>query len=350
MTRRSDPQAFDAIVGTLPGASDVQDFASIGAAVAAAPRTGDAPFRVLVGPGTWRERVVVDRPNVCLIGAGPEQTALVFNRHAGLPGPDDTPIGTFETATLKVTAPLFRAENLTIANDYDYVANQASENGDDKVGHHAGQAVALALEGDADRSFLANVHLFGHQDTLYAHAGRSLFRACRIAGSVDFIFGGGRAFFEHCTITSRHRPGSGVNGFIAAPNTNRHQPVGFIFHRCRLEKQAGVPPHAVALGRPWRQTTQFSDGFYGDPDHVGAAIYLDCWMDDHIAPEGWHAMNYNAKSGGRAELRPEDARLFEYGSTGPGAGPASVSRRMLDAEKAREFSRDAVLDGWDFQV
>lgn len=350
MTHNSDPNAFDARVGALPGASDVPGYASIAAAVAAAPPAGDAPFRIHVGPGTWRERVIVDRPNVHLIGADPAHTLLVFSRHAGLPGPGGSPIGTFETATLKVTAPLFRTENLTIANDYDYVANETAEAGDDTVGHHAGQAVALALEGEADRSVLANVHLLGHQDTLYAHAGRSLFRLCRIAGSVDFIFGGGRAVFENCTIVSRHRPGQGVNGFIAAPNTNRHQPVGFVFNRCRLEKDAGVAPGAVALGRPWRQTTQFSDGFHGHPDHVGAAVYIACWMDDHIAPEGWHAMNYNAKGGGRAELRPEDARLFEYGSTGPGAGPASVSRRMLDADMAREFSRDAVLDGWDVRM
>ena len=350
MTRRSEPQVLTAYVGALPGHSASPHFATIAEAVAAAPQEGDRPFRIHIGPGTWRERVIIDRPNVHLIGAGAKRTALVFNRHAGLPGPDGTPIGTFETATLRVCAPLFRAENLTIANDYDYVADQASGSGDETVGHHAGQAVALALEADTDRSYLANVHLVGHQDTLYAHAGRSLFESCRISGSVDFIFGGGRALFERCSIISRLRPGHDLNGFIAAPNTDRHQPVGFVFHCCRLEKEAGIAPGSVALGRPWRRTTQFPDGFYGHPDHVGAAAYLECWMDDHIAAAGWHPMNYNAKGGGRAELRPEAARLFEYDSTGPGAGPASISRRILDSDAAQAFSRTAALGDWDVRV
>ncbi len=337
---------FDAVVAKSPDQQEVPVFAHIGDAIAAASEDGRKPFRICLGEGNWRERVVIDRPNVHLIGAGADKSILVFDRHAGIAGRDGKPIGTFETATLKVLAPGFRAENLTIVNDYDYVGNRELAAGDGTIGHHHSQAVALAIEGRADRTLLRGVYLIGHQDTLYVQAGRCLFDNCRIEGSVDFIFGGGRAFFRACTIVSRLRPGQEVNGFIAAPNTDIRQPVGLVFHRCRLEKEHGVAARSVALGRPWRQTTPFPDGFYGNPDHVGASTYLECWMDDHIVPEGWHPMAYNARGGGRAELRPEEARLFEYASTGPGAGQPSPQRRMLTVEQARDFGIDEVLEGW----
>ena len=345
-TPNNAPADFDALVGWTPEAGGPPVFMSIGAAIAAAPRDGARPFRIRIASGEWRERVIVDKPNIQLIGAGPHKTVLVNARHAGIMGADGKPIGTFDTATLRVMAPLFRAAHLTIANDYAYSGVAGVAGGDARVGHHAEQAVALALEGEADRSLFVDVDLISHQDTLYAHAGRALFRACRISGSVDFIFGGGRVVFQDSTVVSRLRPGAETTGYIAAPNTDRHQPAGFVFRKCRLEKEAGVPRHSVALGRPWRQTTLFDDGFYGHPDHVGAAAYIDCWMDAHIAPEGWHPMNFNARGGGKAELRPEEARLFEYGSTGPGAGPASTSRQILSEASAAELTVERVLDGW----
>ncbi len=342
----TDDFHFDAIVGTSRSADADHVYPTLGAAIAHAPADANRSYRILIGRGEWRERVVIDRPNVHLVGEDVEQSVLVFSRHAGIPGPDGRPIGTFDTATVRVTAPGFRAENLTIANDYDYVGDMQATGEDSKVGHHAGQAVALAIEGAADRTLLDGVTLIGHQDTLYAHAGRSLFRGCSISGSVDFIFGGGRVVFDACDIVSRHRPGEAVQGFISAPNTDIHQSVGFVFNRCRLAKESGIRPESVALGRPWRQTTHFADGFYGNPDHVGASTYLWCWMDDHIAPEGWHPMDYNAKGGERATLRPEEARFFEYGSTGPGAGSPSAHRRVLSEAEAEALTIATVLDGW----
>jgi pectinesterase len=57
-------------------------------------------------------------------------------------------------------------------------------------------------------------------------------------------------------------------------------------------------------------------------------------------------MHYNLKGGRRAMLEPEDARLFEYASRGPGAGRASKRRRQLTTAQARTYTIPAVLDGW----
>ena len=79
---------------------------------------------------------------------------------------------------------------------------------------------------------------------------------------------------------------------------------------------------------------------------LGAAAFLDCWMDAHIRREGWTWMGYRGPDGAQKQLTPEEARLFEYGSRGPGAGPVSATRRMLDAKVAAEYTERSVLGDW----
>jgi pectinesterase len=330
---------FDAVV-TKTGR-----FTSVGAAVAAAP--GNRRFRILVTAGEWRERVAITTPNIELIGEGQGKTRIVFNASAGDAGADGKPIGTFGTPTVRVQATDFIARHIGFANDFDYKGHIAKPSLLDNTPSPVGtQAVAFAVEEGADRCLVENCHFDAYHDTLFVNAGRSLFRGCRIEGCVDFIFGAGRAVFENCEIVSRLRPPGDFNGYVAAPDTDRHQPYGFLFVDCRLTKEAAVAAATVALGRPWRRTGKFPDGRYGDPDAVGAAVYVRCWMDNHIVPQGWHPMGYNAKGGGRAELQPEEARFYEYQSSGPGAGAASPRRRILSAEQARPFTPEKVLDGW----
>jgi pectinesterase len=339
---------FDAVVarGRPRELSGAPVYPTLGAAITAAPANAARPFRILVTKGQWRERAVVDKPFIHLIGEGSDESIVVFNTSAGEKGPDGKPLGTFGTATMVVASPDFYATRLTIANDFDYVAHMLPPVSDDKTGSSGAQAVALAIQGDADRTLLEDVHLVGYQDTLFADSGRSLLRDCQVDGCVDFIFGMGRAVFERCDILSRRRPGQDFNGYIAAPDTDRRQPFGLVFIACRLLKEQGVTPHTVALGRPWRHTRDFPDGRYGDPDNLGAAAYLHCWMDDHIVADAWYPMGFNLKGGGRAMLQPEEARLYEYDSSGPGAGTPSARRRQLSAQEARAYTTLNVLEGW----
>ncbi|GAA0542526.1 pectinesterase [Rhizomicrobium palustre] len=338
---RAASSRFDAVVRKTPGKGE---FASITAALAAAP--GDKPFRILVTAGEWRERVNVEKPFVELIGEGRDKTVIVSNASAGDKGENGKPIGTFGTPTIYVKAPDFTARHLTISNDFDYAGHLPKPVPDDKTGASGSQAVALAIQDKADRVYLEDVRLTGNQDTLFVNTGRSVFRGCRIEGNVDFIFGAGRAVFDACEIVSLLRPNQDFNGFVVAPDTNVYQPYGFVLVNCKLMKQAGVAAHTVALGRAWRRTGTFPDGKYGDPEAVGATVYINCWMDDHIVPEGWYPMGYSKKDGTRTELMPEEARLFEFGSTGPGARPASPRRRILSAEQAKAYDAKLVLDGW----
>jgi pectinesterase len=320
---------------------------TLAAAIADAPLEGLRPYRVLVGAGRWREKLVIDRPNIHLVGAGRDASVIFFDAAAGQARPDGQPWGTWGCASVIVRARDFSASRLGIANTFDYLGNLDSPDFQ-PIGPNGLQAVALMLDQGADRCVFTDVDLRGHQDTLFVDAGRSAFRGCRIGGSVDFVFGGGRALLQDCELRSRARPADKLRqGYIAVPSTPAAQDCGLVFERCRLTREAAVPDRSVALGRAWRPGKIFPDGRYGDPGALGSAVYLSCWMDAHIdAAAGWDPMAYTARDGQRVMLEPQDARLFEFDSRGPGAA-RSHNRRWLDAAQAAAYAPARVLDGWE---
>jgi pectinesterase len=341
----SDANArLDARVSRFPDRG-AHVYPSVGAAISSAPRDGTRPYRIGIEAGIWHEKLVVDRPNLHLIGSHRHASVLQFDAAAGMVRPDGEPWGTWGCASLTVRAPGFVAENLTIANAFDYLGNLATPRFE-PIGPNGAQAVALMLDAGSDRAQLREVDLIGHQDTLFVEAGRALFERCRISGSVDFVFGAGTAWFERCELVSCFRPDKPRQGYIAVPSTPRDRPAGLVFDHCRLVREARVPDASVALGRAWRPGRTFPDGKYGDPDAVGHAAFLSCWMDAHIAPEGWDAMGYTARDGSRVMLEPADARLSEFGSRGPGAH-RSATRRWLDDATRAALTAQRVLGDWE---
>jgi len=339
----ANTSGFDAVVATTQR-DGTPTFATVGEAIAAAPTEGKAPFRILVTRGRWREKLTIDKPNIHFVGEDRTGSVLTYDAAAGMPRADGDPWGTWGCASVTVRAPGFRATNLTIENAFDYVGNLAAPKFE-PIGPNGAQAVALMLDAGSDRAAFDRVDFIGHQDTLFADAGRSFFRDCRVSGSVDFIFGGGNALFEQCELHSRFRPGKERQGYVAVPCTPSAQAYGLTFVRCRLTRETGIADGSVALGRAWRPGRTFPDGKYGDPDAVGAAVYLDCWMDAHVDARGWDEMGYTARDGRRVMLAPLDARLFEHGSSGPGAH-RSPSRRLLARVRLADYARERVLGGW----
>ena len=292
---------------------------------------------ILVRAGRYRERLTIERPRLTLRGEGRDATIITFDAAAGMPSPEGGRYGTRGSYTLRVVAPDFRAEHLTIENAFDYPGN-AAKSDSDATKLRDTQGVALMLDLGSDRAAFEDVRLTGYQDTLFPNAGRSWFFGCEVWGNVDFIFGAGVAVFEECDIVSRDRGSRTNNGYVAAPSTPVTQPYGFVFLRSRLRKERPtMAPNSVALGRPWHP--------FGDPNAVGSAVFIDTWMDDHIGEKGWDRMSSTDSTGARVWYEPETARFFEYRSTGPGA-VASPRRRTLDAAEARRYSLDNVLGDW----
>lgn len=302
-------------------------YSTMQGALDAAPAEAAAPHVIFIKNGKYHEKLTIDKPYITLIGESRDGTVLSFDATAGA-APGGTGYGTSGSASITVKASKFRAENLTIENSFDYPANAAkADNDPTKI--EGSQAVALRTDKGSEQSYFENVKFLGYQDTLYVNYGKQYFKDCYIAGVVDFIFGAGQAVFDNCDILFRDR-GNGSGGVITAASTSFLHPYGFLFVNSRLLKENdNVPDDSVALGRPWHPG--------GDPNDIGQVVFLNTYMDGHISAKGWEPM------GG---FKAEDARFFEYGSTGPGA-KQSATRRVLSEQDAAQYTITNVLGGWD---
>lgn len=315
----------------------VATYRTLGAALRAAP-PGEAPYVVHLRAGRYREKVAIDRPAVRLVGDGRHRTVLTWADASGTPAPNGGTLGTRGSWTLRVAAPDFRAAHLTVENAFDYDANARLPEGDPRRLRDT-QGLALALVGASDRTVLDDVALRGHQDTFYANAGRAYVRGSEISGNVDFIFGAAQIVFDSCDVISLDRGDTSNNGFVAAPSTDAAAPVGFLFVRSRLRKERStMAAGSVALGRPWHPSAT--------PLAVSSAVFLDCWMDDHIGARGWDRMSsVDSTTRVRYWFEPMNARFFEAGTTGPGA-VVSPTRRVLGPGDRRSYSVARALGGW----
>jgi polygalacturonase len=318
------------MAGTVPpedktlyvAADGTGDFYSIQRALDAAPKDGAL---VLVAPGTYREVLTIDKPNIRLRSANGDasKTVVVNNRSAGANG------GTLHSATVNVTADNFFAENVTFENDFNRTHAQVPA---------GSQALALLTTGD--RGVFHNVRLLGNQDTVYAGSrncapdgqncipARQYFSGCYIAGNVDFIFGDGKAVFDHCEIHSTAHDG----GYISAQAKHYlEEDSGFVLNQCKLTADPGVTK-PVYLGRPWRP--------------YATVVFLDTEMGSYIDPAGWREWH-------PGETHSIETVFYaEYNSTGPGARPGQRDphTHFLTQEQARQFAPSVFLrgaDNWD---
>lgn len=229
-------------------------------------------------PGIYRQKLQIRTPGLTMIGAGAEETRLVYDDYARKLHPDGREYNTFRTWTLAVCADGVSMRGLSVEND----ALSPREKG---------QEVALSVYGD--EFLMEDCVLRSTQDTLFVgplpkdlilryvdllppelRVDRLLsqrFLRCRIEGSVDFIFGCGRTLFRDCEIRSVFDGRTG--GFAAAPAHALEQKEGFLFQNCSFTREADVADGSIFLARPWRD--------------YGLAVFEDCRYEGHICPEGF---------------------------------------------------------------
>lgn len=209
-------------------------FTTISEAVLAVPY--DCPAVIRIAPGIYREKLVCEKKDITLAGAGMDATRLVWNDGGKLPHPDGRPTHTFRSYTAFFSGEKLRVEDMTIENDAG-------------PGAKAGQAVAAYV--DSARAAFDRVRLLGNQDTLFCaplpekerekdgflgprglaprRASAQYYHACEIAGDIDFIFGGADALFEHCTL--RTVDNGLAHSWVTAPS-GAAQGLGFVFWDC----------------------------------------------------------------------------------------------------------------------
>jgi pectinesterase len=288
------------------------DYSVIQEAIDAVPYDESAVIEI--GTGVYREKIFCEKKDITLVGAGMAETVIDYDDYANEVMPDGSKRGTFRTYTAFFGGKKVTVRDMTIRNSA----------GDGRV---VGQAVAVYA--DADVCKFEKVKMTGCQDTLFCaplpvaarqqngfmgprmmterRLTKQYYKNCEIVGDVDFIFGGADAVFDDCVITCNDRmfgrssagvsagsatTASGascsgvdkdqidvseriINGYITAACGLKDN-LGFVFRNCTITGASGCEKGSVFLGRPWREEAR--------------TVFLNCTMDDSIAPErfsGW---------------------------------------------------------------
>jgi pectin methylesterase-like acyl-CoA thioesterase len=276
-------------------------YRTVQAAVNAVPANNTKPVTITIKPGTYREIVTIpaNKPYITLQGLGSTASSTVIvDNHSNAGG-----YGTGGSATVFVYGHDFTAKNLTMSNDYG-VGSQA-----------------VAANVTAQRAVFNGVRFLGNQDTLLVNDGaRAYFVNNYIEGTVDFIFGGGTAVFNTCSIYEKRN----VGGPVTAARTPTTQTYGFLIYKSTI---TGAVNNTTQLGRPWGQGAQ--------------VLYRESILSATIATgQPWINMSTNVWS---------KARFYEYKDTGPGATHNADRPQMSDAQAVNYTPQKylAGSDGWN---
>lgn len=281
------------------------DFGTVQAAINSISQSNTTPTIIRIAPGTYSEKLVVNRPHITLCGEqGAEATTiLTYGDGADTSNGNGGTLGTSGSASVNLSGNDVSVENLTMRNTRG-------------VGS---QAVALRVSGQ--RVQFRKVRFIGNQDTLYTHSGSQYFKDCYVEGTVDYIFGGATAVFESCTA---HTVGGGTA--VTAPSTEQAVPFGLVFLGGQLTAAGSVSSSSQNLGRNW--------GAYG------MTVFIQTALGAHITGPGWAAMGSNTL---------DTARFAEFQTTGAGAKVAErVSQSdQLTADQAAAYTVDNIFGSWN---
>ena len=237
---------------------------------------------VRLAAGEYRAKSSISVPGLTVVGQGADSTRIVWDDYAKKLDKTGKEYNTFRTWTLAVCADGVTMRDLSIVNDAQHPETK-------------GQEVALTVYGD--NFTMARCRLTSTQDTLFLgplpadlierYEGflpdmlrrdkpcAQRFTHCLIEGTVDFIFGCGKAQFDACEIRSLLDARN--IGYAAAPAHALEQTEGFTFHACRFTAAPGVTEGSIWLARPWRD--------------YGLCVFDACTYGPHIAPLGFDKWN-----------------------------------------------------------
>ncbi|EGG10654.1 family 8 carbohydrate esterase [Melampsora larici-populina 98AG31] len=138
------------------------------------------------------------------------------------------------------------------------------------------QAVALTANGD--NHIYDRCAFLGFQDTLYDYRGTHYFFGCYIEGAIDFIFGGGRSFYDNCVIGIKPNKG-GVQEITANDaGSPGHLDSIFVFDSPNFVDLHGVPAATTYYGRAWGPKPQV---VIQNPNNFGS-LHPDGWDPDGV--------------------------------------------------------------------
>ena len=249
--------------------------------------------------------------NISIIGENMDKTIIVNK-------PEVEGIGV--TATLYNTSTGLYMQDLTLKNAYPF-------------NNSTGRAVCLQDKGT--QTICKNVKMLSYQDTYYSNnnKGQYYFENSDIHGIVDFICGGGDAFFNKCTLTLE--PGKG--SYITAPYTDGTD-YGYVFDGCKI---VGSATDSFTFGRSWGGTAKCAFLNTILDKNAAAKIASTRWSTGGMNVVAKNFFEYNTVDENGKVISPaenivkftKDKEVSEYNT-------------IITAEKAAEFSLDKVFSNW----
>ncbi|XP_028778196.1 pectinesterase 2-like [Neltuma alba] len=228
-------------------------YATITAAINAAPKSSGGRYVIYVKAGIYNEQVEIKAKNIMLVGDGIGRTIVTGSKSVG------GGTTTFRSATVAVVGDGFIAQGITFRNTAGASNHQA-----------------VALRSGSDLSVFYRCSFEGYQDTLYVHSDRQFYRECDIYGTVDFIFGNAAVVFQNCNIFARNPPNK-VNTITAQGRTDPNQNTGISIHNCKVmaasDLKAVQSSVRTYLGRPWKQYSR--------------TVIMKSFLDSLVNQAGW---------------------------------------------------------------
>ncbi len=208
-------------------------------------------------------------------------------------------------------------QDLTLQNDFDYY-NSGS----------AGRAAVLQDNGN--QTILRNVAMRSYQDTYYSKSGNYYFEGGLIQGTVDYICGGGNAWFENITLLNKSRSATAKSG---DDTMTAYQGTGkYIFNNSSVESEC----QTFNFGRSW------ADAY---------VVYLNTTIKSgKLVDSRFSTADMNSKPRFFGEYNTED--LSGNGMNTPVSNHLTTSKggdfeSVLTAEQAAAYTLESLFGTWD---
>ncbi|WAQ88272.1 hypothetical protein PtA15_9A399 [Puccinia triticina] len=193
----------------------------------------------------------------------------------------------------------FKMSNINVVNSYGTGTNT--------------QAVAVTAQGE--RHVYSMCSFSSYQDTLYIKSPSAYFIGCNIEGAVDFIFGGGTAWFEKANIVVK--PPRSFATITAHKRAQASSTAKFVFNLSNVIGAPGAKPGSAFLGRPWSA--------------YAAVTFQFCSLSNVVNPAGWAAWNPPQ------DTRTQSVQFYEFANKGPGSqGLRSFGKSQVQPAKIEQ--------------
>jgi hypothetical protein len=301
-TAAAAPSNLSALTVALDGSGP---FCTVQGALDALPANNTAASLITINTGSYHEIIHMSaKTNVTLHGQDRKQTIILGTNNNTQQG------ATAGTVTRSLVgfdgANGLVIENLTIHN-------LTPQNGS--------QAEALRLQ-RCDKCIVRNADILSLQDTLLWD-GRIYADNCYIAGNVDYVWGGGVAYFNNCEIRTVGRSG------VIVQARNAAGAYGFVFVDSRITADAAATSNMLAR----------IDASVYPGSHVA---YINCQMTN-IAAVGWTVTGAAPTSALRFwEFQSTDAAGNALNTAGRLAGLTPITA----SQAAMMRTPTVVLAGW----